>query len=140
MTFDTLGDLNWLAVIVAALAYFAIGALWYSPVLFGNIWMASAGRSTEGEAPGAAIYAVPLVGSLLSAIAVGMLVAATGTDTIGEGLVLGLVVAIGFVVAIVGVTATFESTKPKPGVWGATTAGYHVVGVLVAASILAIWD
>jgi hypothetical protein len=29
VSFDVLGDLNWLAVIVAALAYFAMGAVWY---------------------------------------------------------------------------------------------------------------
>ncbi|HNN72453.1 MAG TPA: DUF1761 domain-containing protein, partial [Ferruginibacter sp.] len=32
--------LNWIAIIVAALAYFALGALWYSKVLFANRWIA----------------------------------------------------------------------------------------------------
>lgn len=31
MSFDVLGDLNWIAVIIAAVAYFAIGAIWYAP-------------------------------------------------------------------------------------------------------------
>ena len=55
MTFDVLGDLNWLAVLVAALAYFAIGALWYAPPLFGKAWMAAGGMATPGSrAPGRA--------------------------------------------------------------------------------------
>ena len=64
--------------------------------------MAAGGITTEqaGEGPGGAIYAVPLIGSLLSAIAIGMLAAATGTDTLGEGLVLGVVMAIGFALSI----------------------------------------
>jgi hypothetical protein len=33
MTFD-LSMINWLAVIVGTVIYFALGALWYSPVLF----------------------------------------------------------------------------------------------------------
>jgi hypothetical protein len=140
MSFDTLGDLNWLAVIVAAIAYFAVGALWYSPVAFGNTWMEAGGLNLEGESPGAAIYAVPLIGSLLSAIALGMLAEATGTDTLGEGLVLGVVAAVGFAFAISLVTATFESTKPKPMVWGAINAGYHIVGILVAAAIIGAWQ
>lgn len=37
MSFDVLGDLNWLAVVVAAIAYFALGALWYAPPVFGTI-------------------------------------------------------------------------------------------------------
>ena len=31
--------LNWFAVIVAALSNFLIGGLWYSPILFGKVWM-----------------------------------------------------------------------------------------------------
>jgi hypothetical protein len=140
MSLDTLGDLNWLAVIVAAIAYFAVGALWYSPVAFGNTWMEAGGLNLEGDGPGAAIYAVPLIGSLLSAIALGMLAEATGTDTPGEGVVLGVVAAVGFAFAISLVTATFESTKPKPMVWGAINAGYHIVGILVASAIIGAWQ
>jgi zinc transporter ZupT len=54
--------------------------------------------------------------------------------------VLGLVIAIGFAAPIVFVTAQFESEKPKPMVWGAITAGYHVVGTLVAAIVVATWQ
>lgn len=31
--------INYLAVLVAAIASMALGALWYSPLLFGNLWM-----------------------------------------------------------------------------------------------------
>ena len=37
------------------------------------------------------------------------------------------------------VTATFESNKPKPMVWGAVNAGYHVAGNVAAALIVASW-
>ncbi len=32
-------DFNWFAVLFAALASFAIGWLWYSPLMFGPVWM-----------------------------------------------------------------------------------------------------
>lgn len=142
MSFDVLSDLNWLAVFVAALAYFAIGALWYAPPVFGTVWTAAGGMSMPeaGTRPSPAIYLTPLIGSVLSAVALGMLAEATGTDTFKEGIVLGLVVAIGFAVAIAFVTAQFESEKPKPMVWGAVNGGYHVVGNLVAAIIVASWQ
>ena len=142
MNFDALSDLNWLAVIVAALAYFAIGAVWYAPPVFGKVWSAAGGMAMPeaGTRPSPAIYLTPLVGSVLSAIALGMLAKATGTDTLEEGIALGLVVAIGFAVAISFVTAQFESEKPKPLVWGAVIAGYHVLGNLVAAIIIASWQ
>jgi uncharacterized membrane protein len=140
--FDVLSDLNWLAVIVAAIAYFAIGAVWYAPPVFGKTWMAAGGMAMPeaGTRPSPAIYLTPLVGSVLSAVALGMLAKATGTDTLEEGIVLGLVVAVGFAISIAFVTAQFESEKPKPMVWGAVNAGYHVVGNLVAAIIVASWQ
>jgi hypothetical protein len=141
VTFDPLSDLNWLAVLVAALAYFAIGAVWYAPPLFGKAWAAAGGLATPdpGTRPSPVIYLTPLIGSLLSAVALAMLAKATGTDTLQRGIVLGLVCAIGFAVSITFVTAQFESEKPKPMVWGAITAGYHAVGILVAAIIVAAW-
>ena len=92
-----------------------------------------------GTRPSPAIYLTPLIGSVMSAVALGMLSKATGTDTLQEGIALGLIVAIGFAVAISFVTAQFESQKPKPMVWGAVNAGYHVVGNLAAAIIVASW-
>ena len=139
MSFDLLGDVDWLAVILAALAYFIIGAIWYAPPVLGNAWMTAGGmeRPMEGQRPGPAIYVVPLIGSILSAIALGMFAVATRTDTIGEGIVLGLVVGVGFAISISLVTATFESNKPNQMTWGAINAGYHLVGNVVAAIIIA---
>ena len=142
MSFDALGELNWLAVIVAALAYFILGALWYAPPVMGRTWMAAGGMEmpTDDRRPGPVIYVVPLVGSVLTAVALGMLAEATGTDTVTEGLVLGIVGAVGFALAIALVTATFESNKPKPMVWGAINAGYHALGIIAAALIIGAWQ
>jgi len=37
---------NWLAVILATLAFFMLGAIWYGP-LFGEIWMVGTGLTEE---------------------------------------------------------------------------------------------
>ena len=142
MTFDTLGDLNWLAVIVAALAYFVLGGIWYAPPVFGKAWSAAAGfkEPAEGETPGSAIYIAPLIGDIIAAIAVGMLAAASGTDTLAEGLVLGLVTGIGIAGVIIGTTAVFESNKPSSSTWFWITAAYHLVGFVLLGVIIGIWQ
>ncbi|MGH2753663.1 MAG: DUF1761 domain-containing protein [Actinomycetota bacterium] len=140
MDFDVVSDLNWLAVIVATLAYFALGALWYSPVAFGNRWMKAAGMSMEGEGPGPAIYLAPLVFCFLSTFANAMLAEATGSNSVADGIVLGLVVSVGYALSLLAVTAVFESNKPNASVWGAITAGYHIVGLLISAIIVSAWD
>ena len=80
---------------------------------------------------------MPLVSSALSAIALAMFALVSATDTVGEGIVLGLIVGIGFAVSIALLTATFESNKPKPFVWGAVTGDYHRLGNVVAAILIA---
>ena len=131
--------MKWLAVILAALAYFVLGAIWYAPPVLGKAWMTAGGMEmpADGQRPGPAIYIVPLIGSVLSAIALGMIAVASRTDTIGEGIVLGLVVGVGFAISISLVTATFESDKPNAMAWGSINAGYHLVGNVVAAIIIA---
>ncbi len=40
-------SINWLAVLVAALSSFLVGGLWYSPLLFANVWIKETGLNTE---------------------------------------------------------------------------------------------
>ena len=140
MSLDGLGDLNWLAVVVATLVYFALGALWYSPALFGNTWGKAAGMDMENtQSPGPAIYLAPLVTCFVSVLATGLLVVATGSDSVGNGICLGLVIGIGYVLTLFATTATFETSKPQPWVWMIITASYHFLGLVIAAVILSAW-
>lgn len=140
MSFSLLGDLDWLAVIVAALAYFVVGAAWYAPAVFGNVWARAGGfELPQGQRPNPIVFLTPLLASILAAIALGMIAEATDTDTFGEGVVLGLVTGIGFALGISFVTAQFETTKPNRMVWGAVNGGYHFVGTLIAAVVIAAW-
>ncbi|WP_328992550.1 DUF1761 domain-containing protein [Kribbella sp. NBC_01245] len=141
MNFSVLGDLNWLAVIVAAVVYFAIGGLWFAPVAFGKLWQDAIGwtEADAAQATPAKMYIVPAVTCLVATVALAMVSEATTTDTFGEGVVLGLVAGIGLVGSGLFVTGFFDPRKPKPQTWISITAGYHVVGLLVAAVILALW-
>ena len=140
MSFSVLGELNWLAVIVAAVVYFAVGGLWFMPRVFGNIWMRAIGwEPTEEDRPSAAVYLGPLVTCLVAAIALGMFAYATGSDTFGEGIVLGLVAGIGVAGAVLAVTAYFDPKSPKPWTTFGVHAGYHLVGILVTSVIVSVW-
>ena len=142
MSFDALGQLNWLAVIVGALIYFALGALWYAPQFLGRRWQRSIGWDPERTPPqmSATTYAVPLLAYLVMAVAIGLLAAATGTDTLGEGVVLGLVAGIGLSLMHTLVDATFDPNKPEPWTWFAINGSYHALGVLIVAVIVSVWQ
>ncbi|HEY7525220.1 MAG TPA: DUF1761 domain-containing protein [Candidatus Limnocylindria bacterium] len=140
MSFD-LSAINWLPVIVGAIIWFALGALWYSPVLFARPWQRSIGWDPERTPPQQQVttYLVPFIGYLVMAIGTAMLAKATGTDTLAEGVVLGLVLGIGFAGAHTLVDANFDPNKPQPWTWFAITAVYNAIGLLIVAVLIAIW-
>ena len=139
MSFDVLGDVNWLAIVVATVAWWILGAIWYARPVFGNVWMRSAGiQIQEGQRPGAAYIVVPLVAYFIATIAAAMLARATASTTFGEGIVLGLVLAIGFGATLYWVESAFGQ-RPSPGTWFAITGIYQVLGILIATVIVTIW-
>ena len=67
-------EVNWLAVVAAAVASFVVGGLWYSPQLFGKVWQREAGMSDEQLKSGnpARIFGGAFVLSLVSAVVFAM--------------------------------------------------------------------
>jgi Protein of unknown function (DUF1761) len=141
VSLDVIGQLNWLAVLVAAVVYFVLGALWYSPMLFARPWQRSIGWDPERTPPEQSplTYVVPFLAYVVMAIAVGMLAKATATDEISEGLVLGLVVGVGLSLAHTLVDASFDPNKPEPWLWFAINGAYHTIGLIIVAVIIAAW-
>src|SRR5262245_46196778 len=92
------GAVNWLAVIVGAAIYFVVGALWYSPLLFGRQWQAAIGWDPEKRPPqmNPLSYAIPAAMYLVVAIATAILAAAIGVNSLSDGIVLGLVTGLGY--------------------------------------------
>jgi len=137
-----LSAINWLAVIVATLIYFALGAAWFAPQTpIGRAWVSASGYEspTTGMASSSVFYVVPAATTFVIAVATAIIASATGTDTLEEGIVLGLVVGLGYAATILLTTAAFEFSKPRQWTWGVIDAGYHVVGILITAVILALW-
>lgn len=75
-----------------------------------------------------AFYAVPAIAYLITAVAIGMLARATGSDDVASGVVLGLVVGVGISVMHTLGDAVFDPNKPAPWTWFAITAGYPPSG------------
>ena len=110
------GSVNYLAIVAAVVLNMALGALWYSPLLFARPWMAANGFTEEQiRAEGAGIgYGVSVVVSVVLAFAVALLAEAVGADMAVEGLLLGLLVGVGFVATTAGVNYVFEIEAAQP--------------------------
>jgi Protein of unknown function (DUF1761) len=140
MSFD-LSAINWLPVIVGTIIYFGLGAVWYSPVLFAGPWQRSIGWDPTARPPEQRIttYLVPALAYFVMAIATALVASATESDTFGEGVVLGLVIGIGFAAMHSVVDATFDPNRPQPWTWFAITASYNLIGLLIVAILVSVW-
>jgi Protein of unknown function (DUF1761) len=74
----------------------------------GKPWLRASGVTIqEGQRPGAATYIVRLIAYFIATVAAAMLARATESTTLGEGIVLGLVLAIGIGATLYWVESTF---------------------------------
>jgi hypothetical protein len=140
MSFDALGDLNWLAVIAATVAYWILGAIWYARPVFGRAWLRAGGiEIPEGQRPGPSVIIVPLIANFLAVVATGMLATATGSADAADAVVLGIVVWAGYVIGLTLLGATFDR-RPNAAVWFSINVTYHLIGLVGAAMIVTVWD
>lgn len=131
----SLGDVNWLAVLVATVVAFALGAVWYAPPVLGKRWMRLAGISPEDQGNNFAVTMV--LGFVTTLVAVSALALFLGADAgVATGVVAGLVAGVGIAAMAVVLNALYESRAPA---LIAINAGYQVVVFLVAGAILGAW-
>ena len=132
-------DINYLAVLVATVVFFALGALWYSPILFAKPFMAAMGKTQEELMEGfnpLRTYGSEFLARLVTAYVLAHIVIYAGATTIGAGLQTGFGLWLGFVVTSGLATVTFEG---RSFVLYALSAGYQLVGLLMMGATLAVW-
>lgn len=131
-------EVNWLAVLVGTVAHQILGALWYG-VLFRDTWMKAMGTTME-EMEGASAglgYAFGAVCSLVSVIALGMVIGLIDEATVADGVIAGAVTGIGFVAASTFMNSFYEQKK---AVIGVLFGGYYTLGLMAAGAIIGAWN
>lgn len=128
-----LDQINPWGTVAAGLAAYALGPLWFSPVLFGTRWSDSL-KSCSGQ-PGSPLVAMGLTlpTTLLAAFAMALLFQVGGIDTTGRGILAGLIVGLGIVVSTSFSDALFVN---QIRAWWLIQAAYRIVSFLVLGAIL----
>jgi len=109
--FQPFAQINYLAVLVSAIAYFMLGALWYAPQFLGNAWMKTRNITPKDIQGGLTprLFVITFLCELIAALVVGYVVTAANVSGIGSGLVVGLLLGLGFVATSIGVTFLYEN-------------------------------
>ena len=132
----TLGGLNWLAIIVAAIVFFGLAAIWYQPRVMGRKWIEAAGVEPPDAAPNPTVFAGVLVAYFIMAVVLAMLAQGIGASSFGDGLALGLATGIAFVAAQAWVNVSFERRSRNLVL---VNGGIGVIGHVVMALIVTMW-
>jgi hypothetical protein len=134
--FETLGGVNWLAVVVAALAWFALGAGWYMAPPIARAWQrAGAIEVPEDGKPNPMVFVLTLAAYLVAAAVTAMLAVAIGTSGVGAGAALGATVGVGYALTAAAITAIYD-TKPEPFTWFWINGVFNLIGLTVVGAII----
>ena len=122
---------NWLAVVLAAIASFAFGAVWYMSL--SNQWLAALGKTRQQLQVGNKPFIWSIAMELVLAYFIALLTPAlTGEVTIVSGMVVGAHMWLGFVITTLILNHRYEGMR-----WSLTIIdGLHLLGVLVIQGLV----
>lgn len=111
----TVSGVNYLAVIIAALAGFGLGAIWY--MVLGGVWLRAIGKTEDDFKQNSGIakalpFIIAIVALLVMATMLAGIMAHLGSYTVWGGVIAGALIWLGFVITTMGVNHAFGHAKP----------------------------
>ena len=135
---DFFSHVNWLSILVASIAYFGLGAIWYS-ALFGKQWIRHHKinvNDPEMKKNAAGIMFTSFILMVVAVFCLSLLIYRLGLHEISSGVKIGLYTGAGF--AATATSIGYLYTK-KPFALHLIDGLYHVCGYIIAAIILCVW-
>ena len=131
--------INLVAALVAGIINMVVGAAWYSPALFGNIWMKEIGLkkgdSMGGDNMGMA-YGVTFVSAIVMGYVVELVIRYAGAGTAMEGLKMALWLWFGFALTLPINDVVFGKKTWKLYI---LNAAYWLVVLAINGAMLGSW-
>jgi hypothetical protein len=133
--------INYFAVLVCGVVHQVLGALWYSPLLFGRPWLKSMGKNEaeiKAQNPPSWIgYLVSFVAALIMAFVLAHVLEAFQATSVTAGLQGGFWVWLGFVIMGGLGSVLFEGRRFS---LYALYNAYFLVSLLLMGTILTVWS
>lgn len=136
-----LAEVNYLAVIGAAVATFILGMLWYSPLMFGNIWLKLMGFTSAqmkaGKKKGMGkTMAIAFISTLVWAYVLDQFLKIAGAVTVQDGLQVGFLIWLGFIATTLLGSILWEG---KPVKLYLINVAHQLTAISIASIILVCW-
>lgn len=135
-----LSSINWLAVLVSAIAIFALGALWYGPI-FSKAWQKGVGLSDEElkNANAAKLFGSAFIFALIISFGMSMFFYGFGENpdmNAAYGATMGLMTGIFFLFPSISMNYLFAR---KSSSLMLIDSGYHMIAYTMVGAILGTW-
>ena len=130
------GSLNGWAVLAAALAAYALGALWYAPPVLGRAWLAALGKGPEALGSPVRAMAIQFLLTLVTATVLALLVVRFGAITWVEGAGIGLVAGVGLVATSLASDDLFRGWSLR---LYSIQVAYRLASLTLMGAILGAW-
>ena len=132
---DALSHVNWFAVLVASIAHFALGGIWFAG-LVGRHYAAALGITGQPQQkPGPLFLAGPFVCGAITITTTAILLRALGITTYSDALALGVLVGVGYLMPMT-VTIAINPLFPRPFAYSLVNAPFFIAGSLMSCAIL----
>lgn len=130
-------EINYIAVLVAAVAAFILGALWYSPLLFMKMWVKAGNidMNKKGGLSPAVAMGIGFVGQLLTAYVLAHFLVLVDADTIRGAILASFWIWVGFIVTTQIGSVLWESKSVK---YFAINAAHTLASMLLMATVLTV--
>lgn len=138
-------EVNYVAVVLAGIAFMILGFLWYSPLLFAKPWMKLKGYTAasmkEAQSEMGKLYGLSFVLSLITAYVLSHVMGLSenfyGYTPVMTGVTTAFMMWLGFIMPV-QVTATIFGEKK----WKLLSidTGYQLVGMLIMGVVLGIFS
>lgn len=119
------GVVNIWVVLLAAVSSFMVGGLWYSPMLFGEVWNKRNGGAPAAGHP-AKVFGISFAFSLVAATSFSLILGPS--SVLADALKLGALVGCGLVAASFGIN--YQFAQRSFALW-LIDGGYHAVQFLL---------
>jgi len=132
-------SINIWSILVAAIASFIIGSIWYSPILFGKQWMAltNTGAVTPEKKKGIwKLYVVQFLLSIVTMCILGFAIAAMQITSALDGATLGLLAWVGFYATFRAANLLWQPGSLKLAL---ISAGSILLNLIVGGAIIGGW-
>jgi hypothetical protein len=135
---DFFSDINWLAVLVAAIAWFVFSAIWYSIPPLSKAWAKAAKVDVTGEGPALVTLLIPtFFGYVVTTIVIALLVKGLGVTEVDTAIALGATLGLGFGVIGALVNQLYEQ---KGAYYWLINGVNAIIAYSIVTVILALWD